>query len=202
MGCDIHVFIETQDSEGQWQTHELEDSPLNHRNYLYFALFAGVRNNFSIFIKPLGFNQGLPVDVSHSVSKAYYTYYSEEHDEYILDKDNKPKNDNHSPHWISLKELSQFAWDTPILNHIDYSGYNKDYDSYPLALQKYFTRREPMSKKTALAGLLPYCSYSQVETQSPKKLTLEHLLGSELVQYIHDLYQQYPEGRLVYYFDN
>lgn len=201
MGCDIHLFVETRNLKGQWQAQELKENPLEHRSYLYFSLFAGVRNHFPIYIKPLGFHKGFPVDVSDFLVKSYYSYYSEEEDTYKFEiNDTNPNNDNHSAHWISLKELSQFDWNTPLLNYIDHSGYNQDYDSYPPLIQKYFTRREPMSQKNALDSIIPYCS--EVDMTKPESLTLENFLGSTFVKYIHNLYEQYPEGRLIYYFDN
>lgn len=181
MGCDIHLFIENKNSKGQWVSEELSDNYLSSRNYISFSLLANVRNNFPVFIKTLHQNSGLPDDCSENLVKQY-----EDTDDY------------HSPHWITTKELVEIDYQSSILNWIDYSGYNKDYYSYPSILQTLFPRRKKMSKENALSLISSFCK----KTSELSELTLADLVGEEFIKAVKQLYEKYPEGRLVFYFDN
>jgi len=107
MGCDIHVHIEMQASDGTWHraediiqnpyyepgetyhgnTPETYDSWYWSRNYALFSILAGVRGNGPPIVEP----RGLPDDAGQSVL--------EEWDEGGMSVD------WHTPHWYSLKEL-------------------------------------------------------------------------------------------------
>lgn len=183
MGCDIHLFIENKNSNGKWQSTDLDDNFLSSRNYIIFALLANVRNNYSVFIKPIHQNSGLPTDCSHSLRKNF-----------------ENSEDYHSPHWISTKELFEIDYQSSLLNWLDYSGYNDDYDSYPLVLQKYFKRRPKLSKEQALNEISFFCTNSF--SKQLEQATLYTLVGASFFNAVKELYEKYPEGRLVFYFDN
>lgn len=89
MGCDIHPYLEVHDKEtGQWVVIERLESS---RNYLWFGIIAGVRNEK---VQCIDTPRGLPADASLLVQRQ------------LGDDDNR---DLHSHSYITLKEISQ-AW--------------------------------------------------------------------------------------------
>lgn len=76
MGCDIHTYLEIQDSKGNWIYSDLHNPKgekievAGHRNYRVFGLLGNVRfDPNSIGLPPLTDARGLPDDVSPEVSK-------------------------------------------------------------------------------------------------------------------------------------
>jgi hypothetical protein len=118
MGYDIHVYVERRitRSDGsqvwisadRWKENEFfyeyPDSEIRFtrepvyfgRNYLLFALLAGVRNYGGI--EPFSRPKGLPEDLSTMIRERY----------------ERCRNDFHSATWYTLDELESLNWDRPI----------------------------------------------------------------------------------------
>src|ERR1044072_1167734 len=116
MGTDIHLFVEkrvngkwlscdkwTVDRDGYYDGYykhvDYKDSYYDDRNYDVFAMLANVRNGsgFAGCDTGDGFNviampRGYPDDLSEEV-KEYTDQYTE-----------------HTPTWLSLKEILEFDW--------------------------------------------------------------------------------------------
>lgn len=93
MGCNLHGYLEVNknpESERQyWHTvHELPYT----RNYVFYAVLAGVRNYWNI--TPISAPKGLPEDVG-MMSKGQA-------------EDDGP--DGHTHSWLTYKELSDYDW--------------------------------------------------------------------------------------------
>lgn len=85
MGCDIHMFVEAQNSRGKWV---LVDHPDVNRNYDLFEKMAGVRGDtFNAIAQP----RGLPENVSDG-TKMHYDYEGE---------------DAHTESYLNLPEIKQ-----------------------------------------------------------------------------------------------
>lgn len=125
MGCDIHVTIEVckkrdpsggvepddesiweavdyrkdlpQDASGKDYYEALWNHPLYFgRNYALFAILAGVRNNFDV--TPIAEPRGIPNNASIHAKAACWDW----------------QGDAHSHSWLSLKDLLDHNWNTPI----------------------------------------------------------------------------------------
>jgi len=101
MGCDIHLWVEKRDFDGRWQPAEaysedgLYQSELYHgRSYKLFSLLAGVRSDGSI--EPIAEPRGLPQDMSQILY------------------DLAPDYADHSHSWLTLRELLDYDWLTPV----------------------------------------------------------------------------------------
>lgn len=80
MGCDIHGYIEFKENLGYW---EWADGRLMlPRDYLWYALLAGVRNDFA-GIDPVISPRGIPDDASRRV---LYDFFFE-----IVEQDVRPE---------------------------------------------------------------------------------------------------------------
>jgi len=121
MGCDIHVHAEVKKelknndvwvNADCWKYNEYceiyDDEPMylckpiySGRNYILFAMLAGVRNNSEL--TPISEPKGMPED-AHALSRKSY-------DAYGLDA--------HTPSWFTLKELKQAKRDNLT---VKYSG--------------------------------------------------------------------------------
>lgn len=84
MGCDIHITVQTPDGD-QWRTAKV--ARYGGRNYVLFAILAGVRNGsgYTPICEPRGFPPGFTVD----------------------DYD-------HTPSWLTVREILDYPhWDDP-----------------------------------------------------------------------------------------
>lgn len=98
MGCDIHSYVEQQDSTGQWQYIPgdwPDDGPFGWRSYGTFGFLADVRN--SSCVPPLAARRGLPADLSIQV------IFKRQEDDAITW--------THSTSWLTVDELSAFDYD-------------------------------------------------------------------------------------------
>lgn len=109
MGCDIHLFVEKKDADGNWEfvypDRELrkpdpEDEEdwgddghwIVYRNYDLFSILAGVRSWDGV--KPISAPKDLPEDVSLKMRDV--------HDRW--------SGDAHSASYLTLRELVEFDW--------------------------------------------------------------------------------------------
>lgn len=98
MGCDIHSYVEQQNSTGQWQHVSgdwPDDGPFGWRSYGLFGFLADVRN--SSCVPPLAAQRGLPVDLSMEV------ILKRHEDDVIMW--------THSTSWLTVDELLAFDYD-------------------------------------------------------------------------------------------
>lgn len=201
MGCDIHFHFEAKNKSGSWKTVNLENNPLDKRNYMNFAFLAGVRNNFPIYIKSLGFHQGLPEDLSLGFMQSWWCRFGEKNFTVEDFKKKFSEKHYHTYHWVTLQELAQFKWETPFLNYIDTTGYNDDYNNYPEILKKLIHKRVEMSAEQAIEQLAPFY-FSHCNIKNPTQITIGDYFGEDTLNFFKMLFEKYPEGRLIYYFDN
>lgn len=62
MGCDIHLYFEKKNNEGQWKKIDIDERLLpTNRNYRLFGFLAGVRDNE---LEPQFEGRGWPDDTS------------------------------------------------------------------------------------------------------------------------------------------
>lgn len=117
MGCDIHLYVERRDAEGNWNSADTwfsdPDDPTrkslykwgpglarvagpiyDDRNYDLFAILAGVRNGRGDGFTPISEPRGMPKDASLDVAAA-----SESMD-----------SDGHSHSWLTLQEILRYDW--------------------------------------------------------------------------------------------
>lgn len=111
MGCDIHIIVERQNTNGEWLrvwAHDWEkDDPIGtpemfrNRNYDLFGILADVRNGHGFAGIPTGSgwpsiapDRGIPTDS---------TVTDAERNDYTLG--------DHSFTWVGLDELKAFDWD-------------------------------------------------------------------------------------------
>lgn len=126
MGCDITAYIEystSTDDDGTRWFNDFASIPIN-RNYLLFALMAGVRNRHEI--EPVRERKGLPSNVSEVVlveccllinegESTIYNVCTPEEAERLLKngaskyiRDDLITNpDYHSYSWLSIQELEE-----------------------------------------------------------------------------------------------
>lgn len=91
MGCDIHMAVERFDTyANKWRCVVKHDGAYGNRNYVLFAVLAGVRNRQGI--KPLSEPRGLPEDVSTEARRS-------------------AMNGDHSHSWLTLAEVRAYNWD-------------------------------------------------------------------------------------------
>ena len=130
MGCDIRVYIEVENSKGDW---EVNTKPVFHadqrkkrvhpdfnRSYSVFGFLAGVRNYSDC--EPISVPKGLPRNVSIEVQQKYLS--NEE--------------SHHTCSFLTLEELltfdyEQIFWDRRITkevgpNHFDGAAYATEVD--------------------------------------------------------------------------
>lgn len=87
MGCGIHVYVETKDSDdGLWW---LQAHIKMARNYSAFGLMAGVRDTRLPPIAPV---RGLPEDVSFDVAEIWSSGWV---------------NDGHHASWLTSREIAE-----------------------------------------------------------------------------------------------
>lgn len=105
MGTDIHMWVETQDYDGQWRLTMGRAACYGVRNYDVFAVLADVRNGrgFAGCATGDGFNviaqpRGLPVDMDPA-TKAQIDEHGMEH----------------TPTWLLLPEILEFNWQQTVI---------------------------------------------------------------------------------------
>lgn len=100
MGCDIHVYTETLDKNGDWLadargTYDVESFPdeeyayysmdetFTGRDYILFGVLAGVRRHYPFSFDPKGF----PEDASSHVNEIYQSEIEDAHTPSYLSKE-------------------------------------------------------------------------------------------------------------------
>lgn len=105
MGCDIHLYVEKKNSQGQWEIlRDVKDEkelyqPYHSRNYDLFAILAGVRGYLNYIEPP----KGVPDNASPEYKKM------------VEDWDC----DGHSHSYFTVRELLDYDW-TQIATHQGY----------------------------------------------------------------------------------
>jgi hypothetical protein len=134
VGCDIHWFVEKRNSAGKWVHVKNKELDLPERNYLFFAVLAGVRahdwekelcppitlwaydrddGDSPIWPVPEGrrvYSRGLPSGLSKSVMKEFERMAS----------------DAHTCNWLTFRELVKYPhWQQTVLLHGERSPVHK-----------------------------------------------------------------------------
>jgi hypothetical protein len=86
MGCDIHGYVERRHKEGDWKRWILSGEVEGNRNYVFFGLLNGVREDLRMFE-----DRGFPKDASDALDS-------------IKDRWD---GDGHSHSWISKHEVER-----------------------------------------------------------------------------------------------
>lgn len=108
MGCDIHLYGEKKDENGEYEICWEDES--HNRQYAMFAFLAGVRNYGAI--TPISEPRGIPKD---SATRNNANYYDSE-DDYLCYPSSKYEydaffDDCHSRSWLSIEELKKYDYD-------------------------------------------------------------------------------------------
>jgi hypothetical protein len=128
MGCDIHFYVEKKAKNGKWiRAEAIIDNPYydpkyddpedeynepkkayeswySGRNYRLFSVLSGVRTWGWENPLQMGEERGIPDNSSVSVKKEW----------------KRGEGDWHTPGYFTLKELTEYEWDTP---RLDIDGY-------------------------------------------------------------------------------
>ena len=116
MGTDLHACLERRGAEG-WQLdqHSRISHPMIERDYLLFAIFAGVRNLWDV--TPIAQPRGLPDDLSEAAV----------HDSYQWEI-------YHAHSWLTLAEIASYPWSNSLTARVlkcPLSPIELAHDSYP-----------------------------------------------------------------------
>lgn len=113
MGCDIHCFVQYQNSIGKWQTVYAPDKHQFYegRNYVLFGILSGVRGDCRVLCpKPL-LVPGLPCDAT-IVKSADGTLYMDQED---------------PDHWLGEHSFGWRSWSDLWWDCSNYHNIKKNY---------------------------------------------------------------------------
>jgi hypothetical protein len=193
MGCDIHLYVERQGSDGAWSPVE---DPFDTRNYRLFAALAGVRNGVGFAgcdlgdpIEPIADRRGLPDDVSESVKAAS--------DEWDID--------GHSHSWLTAGELMAHDWDSIVVNR----GLTRDTDERHFKdggrakwVVEYFEQLHEWPPDTEICGMTTASGYVPIEWRTPLSANVSTDWFAFMLRLQRMAGDDPSSVRIVFWFDN
>ena len=140
MGCDIHLWVERRTPDGwtwvrdvpeavrdPWLVEQAAANPTSYysraavsrwyddRNYVLFAVLAGVRNYWGIV--PISPPRGWPADLSPELAAHIRQAEDAADGAYYDAHQGIPFPGEHSESWLTVADLRAYPWDAPLTDN-------------------------------------------------------------------------------------